>query len=172
MNKTIFKIAIRDASLIFILLNISFLYSFAQSGTSPSGNFTGQKKIMKINPIGTAVFPDTNNLKLRAKGIPVNQEPRKYPRSAELKLNALSRGDSVILRWAVTTPGGWIVANKDGYIIERYLIDSAEANSEFKILTPVALKPWTLEEWKRNSSQDDKFAAIAAQCLYGKNSIK
>ena len=84
----------------------------------------------------------------------------------------MARSDSVILRWAVTTPGGWVTANRAGYIIERYLVDTLGTKSELKILTINALKPWTLDEWKKNSRQDDKLAAVAAQCLYGKNSIK
>jgi len=155
----------------FLIIVIIFTGIALMTVYSQSGNFQGKKRILKSGVNTSKVLPDSNNTKLKPKGFPASKEPRKYPRSADLKLNALSRGDSVILRWAVTTPGGWIVGNKAGYIIERFLIDSS-ANSEYKILNSSTLKPWTLDEWKKNSARDDKFAAIAAQCLYGKNAIK
>src|SRR5436853_2255055 len=41
------------------------------------------------------------------------------PRFAKISLIARTDKDSVVLRWAPSRPGGWRIANRLGYIIER-----------------------------------------------------
>lgn len=92
------------------------------------------------------------------------------PRRAEIKLIARADNDSVVLRWAPNTAGGWSIANKIGYIIERISItETGELDpANYIVLTEKPVKPWTLEEWEQYSPRDNKFAAISAQALYGK----
>ncbi len=75
----------------------------------------------------------------------------------------------MVLRWAPSKPGGWSIANELGYIVERIHVndDGTFDPGGFERLTPLPLKPWTLEEWKRRSDPDNHFAAVAAQALYG-----
>lgn len=95
-----------------------------------------------------------------------------FPRKSDLKIFSMCKGDSVILRWAADTPGGWITANKQGIVIERFEIGSEESTSSLIMLTDKPLFPWSLDKWKADSDKKDRNAAVAAQCLYGKSSIK
>ena len=90
----------------------------------------------------------------------------------ELKLLAQSYGDSVVLRWAPSNAPAWRAYNRIGYHVERALLDTTSPTPlRYERLTQEPLKPWTLEEWKRRSRPEQQFAAIAAQCLYGRVSI-
>jgi uncharacterized protein len=60
------------------------------------------------------------------------------PGFAKIMLLARADKDSVVLRWAPTTPHGWRVANRTGYVVER-----CSENGEFVRLTPDTLHPWT-----------------------------
>lgn len=87
---------------------------------------------------------------------------------AGIKVFAKAYGDSVVLRWAPDDKWAWTSLNYSGYVIER--IDATDSVFTSTILTPQPLKPMTLEEMKTAfAGSDDKYAAMAAQCLYGKN---
>lgn len=77
-------------------------------------------------------------------------------------------GDDILLRWAPNSPVLWYYANDYGYTVERYtfkrngeLLDKPE-----KIVLAQSVKPAPLESWK-SLAQNDDYAAVAAQCLYG-----
>jgi hypothetical protein len=77
--------------------------------------------------------------------------------------------DSILLRWAPNNSLLWEEANKTGYIIERITILRDEQllpNPEHKILTPSPLMPLPLDKWE-NAVKRNKYAAIAAQALFG-----
>lgn len=93
------------------------------------------------------------------------------PRAAQIHAIARATADSVVLRWAPTKPGAWIVANGIGYVVERRRITENDDPRLFNRLTTTPLVPWTLDEWKQRSKPEQKFAAIAAQCLYGKQAV-
>ncbi len=102
------------------------------------------------------------------------QQPTKQernPRFSHLALITRPSPDSVVLRWASSKPGGWSIANDLGYVVERIRLnaDGTFDPGGFERLTPLPLKPWALVEWKRRSTSDNHFAAIAAQALYGKS---
>ncbi|HTO92985.1 MAG TPA: fibronectin type III domain-containing protein, partial [Bacteroidota bacterium] len=59
------------------------------------------------------------------------------PGFAKIMLIARVHGDSVVLRWAPSTPHGWRVANRTGYVVER-----RGRQGEFLRLTPDTLHPW------------------------------
>ncbi|HYG39734.1 MAG TPA: hypothetical protein VD908_13995 [Cytophagales bacterium] len=95
----------------------------------------------------------------------------------QTEINLLARyyGDSIVLRWAPGTPGGWTNANKAGYIISRTTLD---VNGEFdpatfKNLNSEPIKPWPLEKWETIAGEknSNNYAKIAAQALYGKSFV-
>ncbi len=92
------------------------------------------------------------------------------PRFARMGLIARVDRDSIVLRWAVSKAGGWEVANKLGYVLERATMDAQgrATKSSLHRLTAAPLKPWTLDQWKQRAPRDDRYAAVAAQALYGK----
>lgn len=91
------------------------------------------------------------------------------PRQASLSLIARPAPDSVVLRWAPSTPGGWIVANQYGYLVERITIEDFNqiSNDRFQLLTPEPLKPLGIEAWKQLAGPGNHFSAVAAQAVYG-----
>ncbi len=87
---------------------------------------------------------------------------------ASIRVLARSYGDSIIVRWGPTTNWAWSSLNRTGYMIER--IDLSEAKHPKRQMINVApIKPMTLDQMKTSLDRNDKYAAIAAQCLYGKN---
>lgn len=91
-------------------------------------------------------------------------------RFARIRLLAKASKDSIVLRWAPTTPGGWRIANTIGYVVERMTVDkkSGEEKTQYQLLTKQPLKPRALEEWKQYAGASNDFSAIAAQAVYGK----
>ena len=83
-----------------------------------------------------------------------------------IKVKAKAYGDSVIIRWAPADAWAWVLLNTTGYIVERTDYSNA-ARPKKEILATV--KPYTLEKFKTVFGPNDKYAAIAAQALYGKN---
>jgi fibronectin type 3 domain-containing protein len=95
------------------------------------------------------------------------------PRKASITLIARADVDSVVLRWAPTTPGGWVLANQTGYIVEKVHVpsDNSFQGTGYVRLNDLPLKPLELEKWKASASKDNNFSAIAAQAVYGKTFI-
>ena len=95
------------------------------------------------------------------------------PFKANINLIGKSYGDSILLRWAPTTPGAWSYLNKVGYVIER--VSFQDENDfdpgNYTILNSTAILPKPLEEWENvvNNGGDKELSAIAAQSLYGKS---
>ena len=86
----------------------------------------------------------------------------------QIMVLAESCGDSVVLRWGPTSPQAWSELNRNGYLIER--IDISQSNRPVRtVITPQPLKPWTLDHFKAAFGPNNKYAAIAAQCFYGRN---
>lgn len=92
------------------------------------------------------------------------------PGYASISLIARIDNDSVVLRWAPSTPGGWIISNRIGYIVEKVIVDKNKPfdASDYQKLNLLPVKPLTLDEWKGVASPENMFSAIAAQALYGK----
>lgn len=85
-----------------------------------------------------------------------------------IKVIARAYDDSVVLRWAPQEAWAWSKLNTVGYRIERIDL-SVRDQPKTVLLTTVALKPYSLEKFKTVFAKEDNYAAIAAQCLYGKN---
>lgn len=128
------------------------------------------QKTINITPEEMIFEPDTSN---KLKKPLVQDSSEYYMREAYIKVTAMKRADSVVIRWAVDSPGGWISANKLGFFVQRIEITSNSAQQNPKVyLHASPIKPWTLDEWKAKSKPTDKYSAIAAQCLYGKTASK
>jgi hypothetical protein len=105
---------------------------------------------------------------LRAQGTP--DSPGDTGRSAHIALLTRADRDSVVLRWGVSTPGGWVVANRFGYRIDRATIikgGGKAGRTPYGSLTTEPIRPWTLNEWKKRGPEGNKYAGIAAQAMYG-----
>jgi hypothetical protein len=88
------------------------------------------------------------------------------------KISAIARayGDSIVLRWAPESAISWEAANRNGFMIERYLLVKdgvVQEHPQKEILTSAPLLPWKVDRWK-DIVQKDKYSALAAQALYGK----
>ena len=89
------------------------------------------------------------------------------PFNANINLIGKSYGDSIVLRWAPTTPGAWSYLNKVGYVIER--VSFQDENDfdpgNYTILNSTPILPKPLEEWEDvvNNGGDKELSAIAAQ---------
>jgi hypothetical protein len=105
-----------------------------------------------------------------AKGLP-QQIDKTGSNFTSIKLIGRATSDSVVLRWAPTTPGGWIIANTVGYRIDRLKVEEGGeiSNLGYKPITPDTIKPMQLDAWKKYAGPNNKFSAIAAQALYGKS---
>lgn len=88
-----------------------------------------------------------------------------------IKVIGRAYADSIVLRWATTTPASWQHANKYGYFVERYtLVRNNEILTLPERMTFNVIKPWSLENWRQIVNKN-KYAAIAAQALYGETFV-
>ena len=90
------------------------------------------------------------------------------------KIQGCVSNNRIDLRWAPVNYDTWQAGNSKGYIVERYtimrngeILSHEEISSEYKKFGSV-FKPAPLEDWEPYS--DEKYAAIAAECIYGKDS--
>lgn len=88
---------------------------------------------------------------------------------ARIVAMAHSDADSVVLRWGVTQHAAWRAANAAGYRIERFRIsaDGTRVQGSTVVLTPVPLRPLSLEQWRSNYTPADTLAGVAVEALYG-----
>jgi len=94
---------------------------------------------------------------------------------AEENIKLLARPcekDSILLRWAPGDKETWKLGNQYGYVVERYTIlrngELCENVDRF-LLTLSPMKPAPVETWE--VYEDDRYASIAAQCIYGESEI-
>jgi len=88
-----------------------------------------------------------------------------------LKLSAMSYGDSIVLRWGYERSSAWRTLNENGFILERLSLDENNQveDEAFQKLTADPIKPWPLDKWESAGITDNNYALIAAQSLYGKS---
>ncbi|MFZ6011686.1 MAG: fibronectin type III domain-containing protein [Bacteroidota bacterium] len=90
-----------------------------------------------------------------------------------IKVIARPAGDSIMLRWAPSSPQAWTLLNKYGYRIERYTITKDGAileNKTLKSLGMQPIKPMPQAAWEKFIDNDD-FVAMAAQSIFGDSMI-
>ncbi|MBL0176358.1 MAG: hypothetical protein IPP94_14015 [Ignavibacteria bacterium] len=90
------------------------------------------------------------------------------PGSASIFVLARAAEDSVVLRWAPSTPHAWRLCNRIGYTVVR-----RSASGERLILTPAPLKPWEPEELMkaREENPGNRFISVAALALWSDTSL-
>ena len=88
------------------------------------------------------------------------------PGAATIQLIAKAYGDSVVLRWAPSSASAWQALNITGYRVLRMQQNSSDG--KWTVLTDKVL-PLSLDAMKKSLDRDNRYAAIAAQALYGKN---
>ncbi len=150
-------------SLTFILVVLTVLPSFGQTGRKvPPANSDSIKALMRA-------LDRRDTSALRRYGLV--PRPGAKPRIANLAMLARSSPDSIVLRWAPAKPGAWLEANRYGYLLERVTMgkDGKAVPGSLRRLAASPMKPWTLDEWKARAPRNDRFAAVAAQSLYGKS---
>lgn len=76
--------------------------------------------------------------------------------------------NGVVIRWAPNNPMAWRLANDGGYRLVRYTMESEKSldYTEKIELMPGGLQVFSEEEWAP-LMQDNKWAAIAAQAIFG-----
>ena len=95
------------------------------------------------------------------------------PAKVRAAIHVLSRPqkNSILLRWAVNTPGAWKISNQYGFRIERYTVirnNNMLATPELTILSPRPILPRPLNEWE-TIAKSNNYAAVMAQAIYGKD---
>ena len=92
--------------------------------------------------------------------------------SPKVEVIAKTYLDSIVVRWAPNQASVWQYGNRYGYIVERATLAKGEqytlTNPPTVTLTPEPLTPRPLNEWEP-IAQYDKYAAIAAQAIYGES---
>jgi uncharacterized protein len=85
------------------------------------------------------------------------------PGFAKIMVLARADQDSVVLRWAPTTPHGWRIANRTGYVIER-----RSGQGEFTRLTPDTLHPWLPPQFieEMNRRPNDPYLGLVLNALW------
>lgn len=92
----------------------------------------------------------------------------------ETKLQGCVGNGEINLRWAPANYDTWQAGNTKGYVVERYtimqngeILSPTDIAKEHKKLGG-AFTPAPLEDWEPFA--EDKYAAIAAECIYGDES--
>ncbi|MEO9022512.1 MAG: hypothetical protein ABI237_08295 [Ginsengibacter sp.] len=87
-----------------------------------------------------------------------------------LSLRAMAKayGDSVVIRWAPGSATAWKLCNDSGYQVIRIDYSNPE-HPVNTLLTPNVLFPMTLDQMEKHLDTTNKYAAIAAQAMYGNN---
>ncbi|HVU54781.1 MAG TPA: hypothetical protein VHD83_06985 [Puia sp.] len=89
------------------------------------------------------------------------------PVHLHVRMLAKAYEDSIVVRWSPENAVGWQLGRDSGYIITR--IDYTDAQHPVSsVLSASPFKPMTLDEMKAHLDRNDKYAAIAAQAMYGK----
>jgi hypothetical protein len=138
MKKTI------NLILLILFIICSFSIILAQKNKKADykksyGNTTVDSINYSIDTSKISIDSLKNHLKL------ISSDEKKEFRKAKLLIEAQYKGDSVVLRWAVDTPGGWVTANRAGYMLSR--IDLS--NSKKELLTRQPMFPWSIENGKK-----------------------
>jgi fibronectin type 3 domain-containing protein len=90
----------------------------------------------------------------------------KDPVHLHVRVLAKAYEDSIVLRWAPENAVAWTMGKDSGYRITR--IDYSDpARPVSRILSAAPFKPLTLEQMKASLDRNNKYAAIAAQAMYG-----
>lgn len=111
-------------------------------------------------------------------GIALGQSQELTPADEQkhaIVMTARATENGIKLRWAPTSAYAWRRCNDAGYVLVRYTIQrnqrllDLEERSTPTFLTQEPIKPWQNEDQWRPLMLRNKYAAIAAQALFGKS---
>ncbi|MBI4535673.1 MAG: hypothetical protein HY708_05295, partial [Ignavibacteriae bacterium] len=90
------------------------------------------------------------------------------PGFAQIKVIAQATTDSVVLRWAPSTPHGWRVANYTGYVVER-----RSGSAPFVRITPDTIHQWMPDKFIQmvNENPDHPYLGLALNALWGDSTL-
>lgn len=90
-----------------------------------------------------------------------------------IEVLARASTDSVILRWAPDNPATWVKTRQTGFVIERAEVDTLTEfdSTAVETITDQPVLPWDLETFERRVPDDDEFAMLAAEALYGERFV-
>ncbi|MFT3681953.1 MAG: hypothetical protein QM791_16890 [Ferruginibacter sp.] len=101
--------------------------------------------------------------------------PAKTSKAASLKpgqIFALSRAtkNEILIRWAPADFSTWNEANRNGYAIEKYIVQrGGKVLPKIELSQPrMIIKPRPLEAWDSIANNND-YAAVIAQAMYGED---
>lgn len=83
----------------------------------------------------------------------------------QVGIMAKAFGDSVVIRWAPNHSALFRQALKSGYLLTR----RSSIDKKQQIDYQVVVKPWTTEEWLKNTTRKDTLAAVCSQLVNGRN---
>ncbi len=90
------------------------------------------------------------------------------PNPKKMVMLGKRQGQANLLRWGGTDYVTWQQMATNGVWIERFTLTKGVADLKSrKLLTPIPLKPQTLDQWKTQFTAQDTAAGAAAQALFG-----
>ena len=119
----------------------------------------------------TFIFLLSNMQQVQAqlKRKPAAKHAAANPFKAGIFVKARAINGKIYLRWAVNQPAAWKLANKYGYMVERYTVvinGKLNQQKDRVLLTPTPITPHPEIEWGHIIQQSND-AAIVAQGLFG-----
>lgn len=96
------------------------------------------------------------------------QKADSVTRQSGLAILSKAYGDSVVLRWAPTDGVVWSASRHKGYSLYR-INYGEDGRSDTVLLTPKPVFPQSLEQLNKKAGSKNKYIAMAAQALYGKD---
>ncbi|MDX1618739.1 MAG: hypothetical protein R3224_08135 [Balneolaceae bacterium] len=90
-----------------------------------------------------------------------------------IEVLARASTDSVILRWAPDNPATWVKTRQTGFVIERAEVDTLTEfdSTAVETISEQPVMPWDLQTFEQRVPEDDEFAMLAAEALYGERFV-
>ena len=147
-----------------MIMNKAYLFKYIKTSIKMKTSFLCIILALTVNMVS---YAQKKKNRVSQAQVPVKQDISKV----KLALTARCYGDSIVLRWGYKEAFAFRTLNKAGFIIERLSLDKNNKvlETSFQKLTSESIKPWSLEVWKKKGIEKDKYAAVAAQALYGKS---
>ncbi len=125
---------------------------------------------LKYLKIGLVVWMSLSVIGVRAQNIDTSVFQQRVDDSAivHLALKAKPTAKGILLRWAPSKAGGWVLLNKTGYQLQRRELTDAGA-TDWVDLSPRPIHPRPVEDWATFAKDTaNAYPLIAAQAIYGK----
>jgi uncharacterized protein len=165
------SIAVLLVGLFLVSAPMSFGQKGSQTGRSPSSTMSGMPDADSLKKYGDLL--DKGDSLTLARVAAAGKGLQLPPRTAQLYLLARAKGDSIVLRWAPSTSGGWLAGNRAGYVVSRGLLkrDGSIDKSTIAVLTTSPLMPWSNVEFGQRADHGNRWAAVASGSLHAKSFV-